>query len=198
MKFLFDLGGVFFDWNPRYFYNSIFDTTKEMEFFLENICNDDWNKKHDEGQPFEEGITKLSKIYPQYANLIQDWFGRWEEMLGDPLEETVKILAELKNLGIPLYILSNWSAETFPKAEAIFDFLNWFDGKIISGEVGIIKPNPEIFYALTKKFNLNPENSVFIDDKLINIKAAKLIGFHGIHFKNPELLRNDLKKMSLI
>ena len=131
-------------------------------------------------------------------NLIENWFVRWEEMLGGPLEETVEILAELRKLHIPLYILSNWSAETYPKAEAMYDFLHWFDGKIISGEVGKIKPDPEIFYILTKTFNIIPENSVFIDDKLTNIKVANLIGFHGIQFQNATLLRNDLEKLKLI
>ena len=72
------------------------------------------------------------------------------------------------------------------------------DGKIISGEVGKIKPDPEIFYILTKTFNIIPENSVFIDDKLTNIKVANLIGFHGIQFQNATLLRNDLEKLKLI
>jgi len=66
--------------------------------------------------------------------LIEAWFGRWEEMLGDPLEEVVEVLSTLKSSGISLYILSNWSAETYPIAETRFDFLHWFDGKVISGE----------------------------------------------------------------
>ena len=195
---VFDLGNVLIDWNPRYLYRKLLPSEIEVEWFLENICNDDWNKKHDEGQNFRDGINKLSYMYPKYSELIKNWFDRWEEMLGGPLEETVEILAELKKNEIPLYILSNWSAETYPKAEAMYDFLHWFDGKIISGEVGKIKPDPEIFHILTKKFNLNPENSVFIDDKLVNIKAANLLGFHGIHFQNATLLRNDLKKFKLI
>ena len=195
---VFDLGNVLIDWNPRYLYRKLLPNETEVEWFLENICNNNWNEKHDEGQVFSEGIKKLSKLYPQYANLIKAWFDRWEEMLGGPLDDSVEILAELKDLGFPLYILSNWSAETYPKAEAVYDFLNWFDGKIISGEVGKIKPDPEIFYTLIKKFKLIPENSVFIDDKLSNIETANLIGFQGIHFQNPELLRNDLKQFKLI
>ena len=166
---IFDLGNVLIDWNPRYLYRKLLHSETEMEWFLENICNDDWNIKHDKGQTFNKGISELSKLYPQYTNLIKNWFERWEEMLGGPIEGTVDLLAELKKLGFPLYILSNWSAETYPKAEAIYEFLKWFDGKIISGEVGKIKPDPEIFYTLIKKFKLNPENSVFIDDKLSNI-----------------------------
>ena len=195
---VFDLGNVLIDWDPRHLYRKLLPTENEVEWFLENICNNDWNTKHDEGQTFKKGISELSKLYPQYTNLIKNWFDRWEEMLGGPIEDTVELLADLKKLGFPLYILSNWSAETYPKAEKIYAFLKWFDGKIISGEVGKVKPDPEIYHILTKTYNLEPKNSVFIDDKLINIEAANLIGFHGIHFKNAESLRNDLKKLKLI
>ena len=195
---VFDLGNVLIDWDPRHLYRKLLGNETEVEWFLENVCNDEWNIKHDKGQSFDKGISELSKLYPQYTDLIKNWFDRWEEMLGGPMEDSVELLAELKKLGFPLYILSNWSAETYPKAEARYEFLKWFDGKIISGEVGKIKPDPEIFHILTNTYNLNPENSVFIDDKLINIEAANLIGFQGIHFKNAESLRNDLRKVKLI
>jgi len=195
---VFDLGNVLIDWDPRHLYRKLLGNETEVEWFLENVCNDEWNIKHDKGQSFDKGISELSKLFPQYTDLIKNWFDRWEEMLGGPIENTVELLAELKKLGFPLYILSNWSAETYPKAEAIYEFLKWFDGKIISGEVGKIKPDPEIFHILIDTYNLNPENSVFIDDKLINIEAANLIGFQGIHFKNAESLRNDLRKVKLI
>jgi len=195
---VFDLGNVLINWDPRHLYRKLLPNETEVEWFLENVCNDEWNIKHDKGQSFDKGISELSKLYPQYTDLIKNWFDRWEEMLGGPIEDTVELLAELKKLGFPLYILSNWSAETYPKAEARYKFLNWFDGKIISGEVGEIKPDPEIFHILTNTYNLNPKNSVFIDDKLKNIEAANLIGFKGIHFKNAESLRNDLRKVKLI
>ena len=195
---VFDLGNVLIDWNPRYLYRKIFKTETEVEWFLENICDEQWNKKHDAGQPFSKGIAELTKLHPQYSEQIRIWFDRCEEMLGGPLEESVAILAELKKKEIPLFVLSNWSAETYPKAEVLFDFLNWFDGKIISGTTGIIKPDPEIFHLLLKSFNLTPENTVFIDDIQDNIEAAKALGIHGIHFKNGSLLRNELEKLNLL
>jgi 2-haloacid dehalogenase len=119
-------------------------------------------------------------------------------MLGGPLEETVEILAELKKKQVPLIILSNWSAETYPKAEALYDFLHWFDGKIISGEIGKIKPDPDIYKLLIETYDLTPDNTVFIDDKLANVEAAEDSGIHGIHFQNAALLRNDLEKLKLL
>ena len=195
---VFDLGNVLIDWNPRYLYRKLFPTETEVEWFLENICDDEWNAKHDAGQPFSTGIAELSSLHPQFSAQISNWYERWDEMLGGPLEETVEILAELKNNQVPLFILSNWSAETYPKAEAIYDFLHWFDGKIISGEIGKIKPDPDIYKLLIETYDLTPDNTVFIDDKLANVEAAEDSGIHGIHFQNAALLRNDLEKLKLL
>ena len=195
---VFDLGNVLIDWNPRYLYSKIFPTETEVEWFLENICDEEWNAKHDAGQPFSTGIAELSNLHPQFSAQISNWYGRWEEMLGGPLDDTVEILAELKKKQVPLFILSNWSAETYPIAEAIYDFLHWFDGKIISGEIGKIKPDPDIYKLLIETYDLTPDNTVFIDDKLANVEAAEDSGIHGIHFHNAALLRNDLAKLKLL
>jgi len=194
---VFDLGNVLIDWNPRYLYRKLIPTKTELEWFLENICDEKWNAKHDAGHSFSDGIAEYSKKFPQYSELIEAWFGRWEEMLGDSLEEVVDILSALKSSRMSLYILSNWSAETYPIAEKRFDFLHWFDGKVISGEIGILKPDLEIFKFLMTSYNLTPQKTVFIDDKLVNVEAAKELGIHGIHFKNASILRKDLRKLKL-
>jgi 2-haloacid dehalogenase len=89
---VFDLGNVLIDWNPRYLYRKIFKTETEVEWFLENVCDDAWNTKHDAGQPFSKGISELSSLHPQYSEEIRNWFDRCEEMLGGPLDETVEVL----------------------------------------------------------------------------------------------------------
>ena len=195
---VFDLGNVLIDWDPRYLYRKLFQTEGEVEWFLENICDHDWNLKHDSGQLFSKGILEKSQKHPKYSELINAWFQHWEEMLGGPIDESVKVLFELKEKGVLLYILSNWSAETYPIAEERFDFLSWFDGKIISGEEGIVKPDLEIYKLLIKRYDLNPYQTVFIDDKEENIKSAELLGIHGIHFQNCSKLRKDLQKLKLL
>jgi 2-haloacid dehalogenase len=195
---VFDLGNVLIDWDPRYLYRKLFSTEKEVEWFLENICDHDWNLKHDAGQSFSKGINELSEQYPQYSELINAWYERWEEMLGEPMDEAVGILSELKDKGFLLYILSNWSAETYPIAESRFDFLHWFDGKVISGEAGIVKPDPEIYQLLMKTYGIAPQNTVFIDDKQNNVEAAQTFGIQSIHFQNAAQLRKDLQKLKLL
>ena len=195
---VFDLGNVLIDWDPRYLYRKLFQTDEEVEWFLENICDHDWNLKHDSGQLFSKGILEKSQKYQEYSELIHAWYQRWEEMIGGPIDESVQVLSELKEKRLLLYILSNWSAETYPIAEERFDFLSWFDGKIISGEAEIVKPDLEIYKLLINRHDLNPQHTVFIDDKEENIRAAELLGIHGIHFQNASKLRKDLQMLKLL
>ena len=97
MKFLFDLGGVFFDWNPRYFYNSIFDTTKEMEFFLENICNDDWNIKQDKGRLIKEAEIELIQKFPKYTREIKMYYANHRGMIKKTFQSSIELLSDLKS-----------------------------------------------------------------------------------------------------
>ncbi len=195
---VFDLGNVLIDWDPRYLYRKLFQTDDEVEWFLGTICDYDWNLKHDSGQLFSKGILEKSKKFPEYSELINAWYQRWEEMLGGQIDKSVKVLSELKEKGVLLYILSNWSAETYPIAEERFDFLKWFDGKIISGEVGLVKPDLGIYKLLINRYNLNPHQTLFIDDKEENVKSAELLGIQGIHFQNPSKLRKDLQMLNLL
>ena len=111
---VFDLGNVLIDWDPRYLYRKLFQTEGEVEWFLENICDHDWNLKHDSGQLFSKGIWEKSKKFPEYSKLIHAWYQRWEEMLGDPIDESVQVLSELKEKGVSLYIPVSYTHLTLP------------------------------------------------------------------------------------
>ena len=194
---IFDFGGVLVDWNPRYMYRKQFDTEEEMEFFLKNICNDEWNAEQDRGRPFAEAIALLQKQYPSYADKIALYWDKWEEMLKDEIHGTVQILHELK-AHYTLYGLTNWSAETIDFAFQRFDFFKEFRGILVSGREKLIKPDPKIFQLLFQRFNISPSESLFIDDNEANIKTAKSLGLQGILFKTPTQLRQDLEAMKLL
>jgi 2-haloacid dehalogenase len=190
---IFDLGGVLVDWNPRYVYRTIFKTEDEITWFFENIVTHDWNENQDAGYPLSQATENLVKQHPKWENEIRAYYGRWEEMLGGPIDETVEILKELKqNPSLKIYALTNWSAETFPIALERYDFLHWFDGRLVSGEEKTRKPFPEFYQKLIDKFSIDPSKTIFIDDSLRNIKAAEAMGIKGIHFKNPLQLREEL------
>jgi 2-haloacid dehalogenase len=126
---VFDLGGVLMDWNPRYLYRKLFDgNDDEMEHFLATVCTQSWNEQQDAGRSFADACASLKLVHPNKADLIDAWVQRYGEMLAGPISGTVEILTELRSGGVPLYALTNWSAETFPVALKRFEFLKWFRG----------------------------------------------------------------------
>lgn len=196
---IFDLGGVLIDWNPDYLYKKVIQDHTERKIFLETICTNDWNEKQDAGRLINEANNELIQQYPAYKELILTYYQRWEEMLNGPIEGTVDIFRQLKtNEKLNIYALTNWSAETFPRALEIFEFLHWFDGRVVSGEEMTRKPFKEIYETILSRFNLVAENTIFIDDNLRNINAAKEFGIYCIHFTSPEQLREELIKYELL
>jgi 2-haloacid dehalogenase len=196
---VFDLGGVLIDWNPRYLYRKLFNGNETaMEHFLSNICTPAWNHQQDAGRSFTEGCALLKAIHPDAANSIDAWFERYDEMLAGPIQGTVDILGELRSGGIPVYALSNWSAETFPFAEKRFHFLKWFDGIMLSGKVGLAKPDPRLFQLFLETFSINPASAVFVDDLKQNAEAAGVAGLQGIVFTDPDQLRRELAQVGLL
>jgi 2-haloacid dehalogenase len=196
---VFDLGGVLIDWNPRYLYRKLFDgDDAAMEHFLANVCTQSWNSQQDAGRSFAEACASLKLDHPSHAALIDAWIERQEEMLLGPIHGTVEILGELRAGGVPLYALSNWSAETFPIALRRFEFLRWFQGILLSGEVRLLKPDPRIFQLLFHNHAVDPVHTVYIDDLKPNVEAAVALGMHGILFTDPIALRHELVKLGLI
>lgn len=196
---IFDLGGVLIDWNPRYMYKKIFSNIDQCNWFLENICTKDWNEQQDGGRSIKEAIKELIDKYPAHKENIEAYYLRWEEMLNGPIEGTVNIFKELKeNKKFSIYALTNWSAETFPRALELYEFLHWFDGRLVSGEENTRKPFKEIYELLLNRFNLIPSESIFIDDNLRNIKAAQDVGIKSIHFKNSDQLKEELIYLKII
>jgi len=196
---VFDLGGVLVDWNPEYLYNKIIPDEKERRWFLSTICTSDWNEQQDEGRSLQEGTEHLVQRYPEHEAAIRAYYGRWKEMLGGPIHETVEIFRELKfHTSLKLYALTNWSAETFPVALELYDFLHWFDGRLVSGEEKIRKPFPEIYRLLIDRFGIDPTKAIYVDDNIRNVLPARELGFHGIHFRTPELFKEELKGLGVL
>jgi len=195
---VFDLGGVLIDWDPRYLYRTLFDGDDgAMETFLSEVVTQEWNGHQDAGRPWSEAIEVLARQHPERRDLIAAFWERWPEMLGGAIDDTVAILAELRAAGVRVFALSNWSAETFPRARPRFPFLDWFDGIVISGEVRLVKPDPRIFRHLLETHGLAAERTVFVDDSETNVAAAVALGMTGIHFAGAEALRRELRSLGL-
>jgi 2-haloacid dehalogenase len=195
---VFDLGGVLIDWDPRHLYRRIFDDEAAMEAFLAEVTTSGWNSEQDAGRPWAEAIASLSDRHPDQRDRIEAFHRRWPEMLGGPIDGPVAILERLKEDGVRLFALSNWSAETFPVARRRYAFLDWFEGIVISGDVGVIKPARGIFEHLIARYGIEPSRAVFVDDSPANVKAAEDIGFAAIHFVDAPSLQDDLQRLGLL
>jgi 2-haloacid dehalogenase len=195
---VFDLGGVLIDWDPRHLYRQLFADDAAMEYFLATVCTHEWNRRQDAGRSFAKGARLLKAEHPDKAELIDAYYSRFDEMLAGPIAGSVEILAELRDRGTPLYGLTNWSAETYPAALERFAFLRWFREILVSGEVGVIKPDPRIFALLIERFAVEPQRAVYIDDVEANAAAARPFGIHPIHFTTPARLREELVGLGLL
>lgn len=195
---VFDIGNVLIDWDPRYLYRKVFADEEEMERFLGTVATREWHIEQDRSRTMDEATTLLASRHPEYAREIEAFYGRWEETFGGPIEGSVRVLRELRERGYPLYALTNWSAETFPKARGWYRFLDLFDEIVVSGEIGMIKPDPGIYDVLVERTGLDPATTVFIDDSPASVRAAEALGFLGVLFEVAEGLRGDLTRLGLL
>ena len=191
MKVLFDLGGIFFDLNPKHYYQSYFSSKDEMDFFLTNVCSDEWNVQQDRGRLIKEAEYELIKKFPQYAKEIKMYYANHRNMIKTTFQGSVELLLDLKSKNLLCYVLSNWSAETFVGMKDDYPFLNKFDGLLISGEVKLVKPEIAIYELAISRFNLSPEETVFVDDKLVVISIPGKYDFFNI-------INNQLDDMSIL
>lgn len=197
---IWDLGGVLVDWSPNYvFHETYFDTPEKRTYFFEHICTHDWNEQQDAGRSIVEATQELVAQFPDWEKEIRDYYGRWTDMLNGPLHGTVSIFRELIDSGkYKHYALTNWQADLFNIALVRYNFLHWFDGRVVSGVEKVRKPFPAFYLRLLDRYQVAPANAVFIDDNLRNVKAAEEMGIKSIHFHNPDQLRAELLQLSLI
>jgi 2-haloacid dehalogenase len=195
---VFDVGNVLIDWEPRYLYRKMFASEEKMEEFLRDADILNWHQEQDRGRSLEDGTAMLVSRHPEYAREIEAFYERWEEMFGGEISGSVGVLRELKERGYALHALTNYSSETFPLARERYGFLQWFDEILVSGEEGLIKPDKEIYELLIKRTGLDPASSVFVDDREDNVRAAEILGFIGIVFKEAQELRAELDRLGVL
>jgi len=195
---VFDLGGVLLDWNPRHLYRKLIADEAAMEHFLATVCTTEWNQRQDAGRTFADAARELLPDHADKLELIEAFGRRFDEMIAGEIAGSVEILAELKARDVPLYAITNWSAETFPRQRRRFAFLEWFRGIVVSGIEGVIKPDPRIFRVLLNRYGVDPRTAVFVDDVEYNAAAAAALGIHGIHFHSPDQLRRELAAVRLL
>lgn len=178
---IFDYGNVLVDWNPAYLFLPVFGGDEEKcRFFTDNVCNREWFTRMDRGESMDVCVAELQARYPQYADAVAMFRDRWFEMCHGELPGMFELIQDLKSKGVGVYGLTNWPAETFTEARRRFRTLASIDNYVVSSSVKLAKPEPAIYQLLLSKYNLNPEECVFIDDRKDNVDAAKALGMEGI------------------
>ena len=195
---LFDLGKVLLDWDPRYYYARHFPGDHAgLEHFVRHVIPTEWIVEMDAGKPAAQAIPERQALFPQHADLIGQWSEGWPVMLRGEIEGTAEIIRTLKEGGIRLYALTNFSAETFPIAMARCPTLHWFEDIVVSGDIQLIKPDPRIYAHAIRQCSLEPQGTVFIDDSMPNVEAGNAAGLKALHFSSVEKLRDDLVALGL-
>ncbi|WP_374764095.1 HAD family hydrolase [Yunchengibacter salinarum] len=194
---LFDIGNVFVHWSPRFLYEKLIDDPAELDWFLSEVVTLDWHTAHDAGRPFAESIAERVRAYPDHGDLIRAFDSRWDETIRGPIPGSVAALESLKAAGVPSYALTNFSAEKWPPFRQSFAFARLFDGVVVSGEEGLVKPDPAIYHRAVTRFRLTPEHTLFVDDRADNIAAAEALGFRAHLFESPDGLHRALEAHGL-
>jgi 2-haloacid dehalogenase len=196
---IFDFGGVLLDWDPRHLYRKLFmDDEPAMERFLAEVDFYAWNLQQDAGRPFDLAVEELCARYPQHCELVRAYDTRWEESISGPIQPTVDLLDSLRDTGYRLAGLSNWSAEKFELVRHRYPFLEWFETIVISGDVGLVKPDRQIFLLLLERLQDPAGQCLLIDDSPGNIDAARQLGLQTIHYRSPDQLKRELTRLGII
>jgi 2-haloacid dehalogenase len=196
---VFDMGGVVIDWDPRYLFQNFFPGDAEgLERFLVEIDFWNWNAQMDRGRTFAEGVVDWSKKFPRYASMIQAFDIRWEETASGPIRGMPDLLRRLRGAGHSLYGLSNSSAEKFPLLKKKYTFLGDFSKIVLSGDLGVNKPDPRIYEGFLEQTGRKPEDLLLIDDTEVNLSAARGLGWKAIFFSSAEQLELELAERGLL
>lgn len=195
---VFDLGGVLLDWNPRYLYRKLIADEAAIEDFLATVCTSDWNLEQDRGRDWDEAVRLLTERFPDKAELIAAYHHRWEETITGPVPGTKEVLHDLQARGVPTYAITNFSLPKYVLASRTYPEIASFEGIVVSGEVGLLKPDPEIYLKLLNDHGLEAADTVFVDDVQKNVDGAKAVGMHALLFTDAARLRKDLEGFGLL
>ncbi len=199
---VFDLGNVFIPWSLERLYEKLIADANERAWFLGNVLTRAANYRLDRGELFADVIAEVVEAHPKHRELTRAFETRWEETMGEPDQSMVELLHELASnvrvSGIRVYGLTNFSAETFPIAEARFDWLNQFDGIVVSGRDRMVKPDVEIYELLATRYTIDPGRIWFTDDSQVNVDGARRAGWQAELFTDSGTTRRHLERLGVL
>jgi 2-haloacid dehalogenase len=194
---VFDIGGVLLDWDPGYLYRTLIDDEAEVERFLAAVCTTEFNAELDAGRDVDEACAELAERHPGQAELIHAW-KRQAEMIGGEIAGTAAVVDRLVDAGVPRYLLTNMPRWVFDERVAAYPVLQRFDGAVVTGDEGILKPDPAVFELVLARFGLVAGETVFVDDRRDNVAAAEALGLVGHVFVDAPTLERALGELGVL
>lgn len=195
---LWDLGRTLADWDPDYLYRRLIPDAAERRDFLASVCTMDWHEAHDRGVSMADNREMLIGQHPAKAALIEAWDTGWNAMFNGYVDGMEGVVEALHARGVLQYALSNMPAEKWTDVLALYPAFSLFETAVISGEEGLVKPDPAIYALAVSRITTPPEETLFIDDRLDNIEAGAKAGFAVHHFTGAPGLRAELERLGLL
>jgi 2-haloacid dehalogenase len=195
---VFDVGKVLFEWDLRHLFAKLIDDHDELEWFIANVITLEWHYDHDKGRMLAETIPERIALFPEHEALIRAFAERFNETIPGPVPGSIELVEELYVRGVPLYAITNFSADFWPPFRAGQPVFDRFRDIVVSGVEKLHKPDPAIFALAAERFGHAPGEMLFIDDNADNVAAARACGWHAHHFVDAEGLAAELRERGLI
>lgn len=189
---VFDIGKVLVHYDPNLPFSRLIPDERERQWFFDNVCTPAWNIEQDRGRTWEEAEALLIAEHPAHEENIRNFRRCWHEMAPHAYDDSVAVFDRLIADGHDVTLLTNWAADTFVEARRRFPFLDRARGVTVSGEIGLIKPQREIYDHHVASFGIEPAASLFIDDSPKNVDGAISAGWQAVLFTDAATLRRDL------
>jgi 2-haloacid dehalogenase len=195
---VFDVGNVLIQWDPRHLYRKLLPDEAAVQRFLDEVCTGAWNVEQDRGRSWHEAIAERVALFPQHEALIRAFSDRWHEMVPGEVPGSAAIVDALRARGVPLYAITNFSAEKYAETLERFPILGLFREVVVSAHERLIKPDAAIYRLLLDRHGLTPGQCLFVDDSATNVIGAEAVGMRGHLFKDAAGLRAELNRLGLL
>ncbi|WP_176085956.1 HAD family phosphatase [Martelella sp. HB161492] len=194
---VFDIGKVLVHYDPTLPFQHIIPDEEKRKWFLANVCSHEWNHEQDRGRSWAEAEAVAIAAFPDEEDNIRAFRKYWHEMLPYSYDESVEILKALLAGGWDITMLTNFAPDTFKECRKRYPFLELSRGITVSGEIGMVKPDRDIFDHHVASFGLDPAATLFIDDTLVNVEGARAAGWQAVQFTDAATLKRDFEALGI-
>lgn len=182
---VFDIGNVLLEWHPERYFDRTIGEDKRRRLFAE-VDLHAMNDRIDLGEGFRDVIYAEAEVRPEWRTEIRDWYDNWIQLATPPIAHSVRLLRALRSTGTMVFSLTNFGVESFAYAQSQYDFLKEFDRDYVSGQMRVIKPDPEIYEILERDSAIEPGKLLFTDDRADNIAMAASRGWQTHLFEGAQ------------